>query len=115
MKVTYTGIHVHLTPAQVQKLEEQFKKVSKVLDGKGRGPNAEHEAHVRISVERHLHCAEVNVNFHHHTLVGHAQDADLFAAIHGAAHKLETQAIKVTEKWTDGRRVSKQEAVPDQA
>ena len=114
MKVTYTGRHVDLAPAQVQKVEEQFLKVGKLLDGKGRDAASEQEAHVRISMERHLHCVEVNVNFHHHTLVGHCQDADLFTAIHGAAHKLEKQAIKVTEKWTDGKRISKQEAVPDQ-
>lgn len=115
MKVTYTGRHVDLAPAQVQKLEEQFQKVGKLLDGKGRDASSEHEAHVRISMERHLHCVEANVNFHHHALVGHCQDDDLFTAIHGAIHKLESQAIKVTEKWTDAKRGAKPEPIPDQA
>ncbi|MDQ6679312.1 MAG: ribosome-associated translation inhibitor RaiA [Acidobacteriota bacterium] len=114
MKVTYTGRHVDLAPAQVQKIEEQFIKVGKLLDGKGRDGVSAQEAHVRVGMERHLHCVEVNVNFHHHTLVGHAQDADLFTAIHGAVHKLETQAIKVTEKWNDGKRVSKPGVFPVQ-
>ncbi len=113
MKVTYTGRHVDLAQAQVLKIEEQFKKVGKLLDGKGRDGISEQEAHVRISMERHLHCVEANVNFHHHALVGHCQDADLFTAIHGAARKLETQAIKITEKWTDGKRIPKPEAVSD--
>jgi ribosomal subunit interface protein len=59
---------------------------------------------VRLSQERHLHNAEVTVNFHNHALVGKASDSDLFTAIHGAVHKLESQAIKVTEKWTDGKK-----------
>jgi len=109
MKVTYTGRHVDLAPAQVQMIEDQFHKVGRLLDGKGRNGTAQQEAHVRISMERHLNCVEINVNFHHHTLVGHAQDADLFTAIHGAVHKLETQAVKVTEKWTDGQRALKPE------
>lgn len=109
MKVTYTGRHVDLAPAQVEKLQEQFSKVGRLLDGKGKDGVSPQEAHVRLSLERHLHCVEVNVNFHHHTLVGHCQDADLFTAIHGAAHKLESQAIKVVDKWTDSKRVPKQD------
>jgi len=109
MKVIYTGRHVDLAPAQVQMIEDRFHKVGRLLDGKGRNGTAQQEAHVRISMERHLHCVEINVNFHHHALVGHAQDADLFTAIHGAVHKLETQAVKVTEKWTDGQRAPKPE------
>ncbi len=114
MKVTYTGRHVDLAPAQVQKVEEQFGKVARLLDGKGRDGISQQEAHVRISMERHLHCVEVNVNFHHHALVGHCQDADLFTALHGAVHKLESQAIKVTEKWTDGKRAPKPLLATDQ-
>jgi len=115
MKVTYTGRHVELAPAQVQKLEEQFGKVSRLLDGKGKDGISEQEAHVRVSMERHLHCVEVNINFHHHALVGHCQDPDLFTALHGAVHKLESQAIKVTEKWTDSKRVLKLSELADQA
>ncbi len=104
MKLTYTVSHVDLAPAQVQKIEEQFTKVAKILDGKAKDGVSEQEAHVRISQERHLHNAEVTLNFHHHALVGKASDPDLFTAIHGAVHKLEAQAIKVTEKWTDGKK-----------
>lgn len=112
MKITYTGRHVDLAPAQVGKIEEQFAKVAKLLDGKTRNGDGEHEAHVRLSIERHLHNAEVTVNFHNHTLVGLASDSDLFTAIHGAVHKLETQAIKVTKKWSDGKKIPREEATP---
>ncbi len=91
MKLTYTGGTYDLAPAQIQKIEEQFTKVAKILDGKAKNGDGEQEAHVRISQERHLHNAEVTVNFHHHSLVGKASDPDLFTAIHGAVHKLEAR------------------------
>jgi ribosomal subunit interface protein len=110
MKVTYTGRHVDLAPAQIQNIEEQFKKVAKLLDGKSRDGVGEQEAHVRLSHERHLHTAEVTCNFHHHALVGEASAEDIFTAVNGAIHKLETQAIKVTKKWTDAKKISRESA-----
>jgi putative sigma-54 modulation protein len=100
MKVTYTGRHIELSPAQSQKLTEQFEKVGKLLDnGKG-----EAEAHVVLSHEHHSNIVEVTVPYHHHELVGQASDADLFAAIHAAVGKLEHQALRVREKLRDGKR-----------
>ena len=52
MKITYTGRQVELVPAQLKKLEAQFSKIGKLLDGK-----RECEAHVILSLERHLHQA----------------------------------------------------------
>ena len=99
MKITYTGRQVEFPPAQMQKIEGQFATLSKLLDGGG-----ERGAHVVISHERHLHQAEVTINYHHHALVGIATDADPFTALHGAVLKLEKQALKVREKWRDGHR-----------
>jgi putative sigma-54 modulation protein len=100
MKVTYTGRQVDLTPVQNGKLDAAFAKVSKLLDN-GRG---EVEAHVVVSHERYLNNAEVTIPYHNHELVGQASDADLFTAIHAAIEKLEKQALKVREKWRDGKR-----------
>src|SRR5215813_6359989 len=88
MKITYTGRQVELSPAQLKKLQSQFTKIGKLLDGK-----REHEAHVILSVERHLQKAEVTVNYHHHQLVGLGANGDLFNAIHLAAEKLEKQVL----------------------
>jgi putative sigma-54 modulation protein len=106
MKVTYTGRQTEFHPAQREKLEVQFAKLSKVLDGRG-----EHNAHVVLSTERHLHHAEVTVNYYDHTLVGIHADGDAFTALHEAVNKLEKQALKVKEKWRDTKRGSKPEAV----
>ena len=99
MRITYTGRQVELAPAQLRKIEKQFAKLGKLLDGKD-----QREAHVILSVERRIHCAEINVNYHNHSLVGLAENADLFTAIHAAILKLEKQAIKVRAKWRDSKR-----------
>ena len=100
MKVTYTGRHVDLAPAQAKNLELEFEKVGKILDnGKG-----EAQARVILSHERHLNHAEVTVPYYNHELVGQASDEDLFTAIHAAVGKLEVQAIRVRERWRDGQR-----------
>jgi putative sigma-54 modulation protein len=110
MKITFTGRQVELAPAQAGKIERKFAKVSKLLDGKG-----ESEAHVILSHERHLHHAEVTVNYHHHPLVGIGSDADLFTAIHSAVEKLEKQAIKVRAKWRDTKRTPRQRTAAAEA
>jgi ribosome hibernation promoting factor len=105
MKVTYTGRQVDLSPAQSKKLQAEFEKVGKLLDG-GKG---EAEAHVVLSHERYLNNVEITLPYHNHELVGQASDADLFTAIHLAVAKLEKQAVRVREKWRDGKRTPRKE------
>ena len=106
MRITYTGRHVDLPKTQVEKIEEQFAKVAKLLDGKARDGVGEQEAHVRISHEGRLHQVEIDINFHNHALVGTGSAADLNTAIHDAIHKLEAQAIKVTKRWSDAKHTA---------
>jgi putative sigma-54 modulation protein len=110
MRITYTGRQVELAPAQLKKIEAQFAKVGKLLDGK-----EETEAHVVLSLERHLHHAEVTVHYHNHELVGIGSNVDLFTAIHSAADRLEKQAIKVRAKWRDSKRTPRKAAVAESA
>jgi putative sigma-54 modulation protein len=110
MRITYTGRQVELAPAQLKKIEAQFAKVGKLLDGK-----EEREAHVVLSLERHLHQAEVTVHYHNHELVGIGSNADLFTAIHSAADRLEKQAIKVRSKWRESKRERRKEMAPEPA
>jgi putative sigma-54 modulation protein len=105
MKITYTGRQVELAPAQLKKIEGRFAKVGKLLDGREQS-----EAHVVLSLERHLHQAEVTVNYHNHELVGIGSNVDLTAAIHSAIEKLEKQSIKVRAKWRDTQRTPRKEA-----
>ena len=99
MKITYTGRQVELAPAQLKKLEARFAKIGKLLSGK-----RECEAHIVLSLERHLHRAEATIRYFNHQLVGLGSSSDLFEAIHGAAEKLEKQAVKTRTKWRDTKR-----------
>lgn len=105
MKISYTGRQIELAPAQLKKLEARFAKIGKVLDGR-----RETEAHVILSLERHLHHAEVTVNYFNHQLVGVGSSTDLFTAIHSAAEKLEKQAVKARTKWRDTKRTPHKES-----
>ena len=53
--------------------------------------------------------SKITVPYHHHELVGEGSDADLFTAIHAAVGKLEKQALRVREKWRDGKRTPRKE------
>ena len=99
MKITYTGRQVELAPAQLKKLQARFSKIGMLLDGK-----RECEAHVILKLERHLHHAEVTVNYFGHQLAGLGSNSDLFTAIHAAAEKLEKQCVKARTKWRDAKR-----------
>src|SRR6266700_5699254 len=99
MKITYTGRQVELAPAHLKKLEARFSKIGILLDGK-----RECEAHVILSLERHLHHAEATIRYFNHQLVGLGSSSDLFTAIHSAAEKLEKQAVKARTKWRDTKR-----------
>ncbi|HEY1184883.1 MAG TPA: ribosome-associated translation inhibitor RaiA [Bryobacteraceae bacterium] len=105
MKITYTGRQVELKPAELKKLEARFAKIGKLLDGK-----REAEAHVILSIERHLHQAEATVNYYGHQLAGEGSSTDLFMAIHSAAEKLEKQAVKARTKWRDNKRTPRKSA-----
>lgn len=99
MKITYTGRQVELAPAQLKKLQAQFAKIGKLLDGK-----RESEAHVILSLERHLHHAEATISYYNHQLVGLGSSSDLFNAIHAASEKLEKQVLKARTKFRDTKR-----------
>ena len=99
MKITYTGRQVELAPAQLRKLEAHFAKIGKLLDRK-----RECEAHVILSLERHLHHAEATIHYYNHQLVGLGSSSDLFNAIHAAAEKLEKQVLKTRTKFRDNKR-----------
>ena len=99
MKITYTGRQVELAPAQLKMLEARFAKVGMLLDGR-----RECEAHVILSLERHLHHAEVTIYYYQHLLVGLGSNSDLFTAIHSAVEKLEKQVVKTRTKWRDTKR-----------
>src|ERR1700730_10120676 len=101
MKVSYRGIPKELPSKLQEKLDAKFSKLSKLLEQRG-----EKEAHVIVTTERHLHNAEITLQFYDHQLVGVGSNGDLFAAITTALEKLEKQAVKQRTKWRETKRRS---------
>jgi putative sigma-54 modulation protein len=99
MHVSYRGVHHDLDPKLQEKLDAKFSKIARLLERRG-----EQEAHVVVTTERHLHNAEITLQFYGHQLVGECSDADLFTSIQTAVEKLEKQAVKVREKWREKHR-----------
>lgn len=98
MNVSYKGIKQELSPKIQKKLDAKFAKLSKLLERRG-----EKEAHVVVNSERHLHRAEITIQFYGQQLVGAGSDADLLNALSQACEKLETQALKNLAKWRERR------------
>lgn len=105
MRVSYTGRQVELAPAQLKKIEAGLAKIGKLLDGR-----EEKEAHVVLSHERHVHNAEITVDYYDHRLVGIGSGPDLYTAMDAAIAKLEKQAVKVRERWRDLKRLPRKGA-----
>jgi|SRR5579862_720213 len=101
MKVSYRGAEGEFPPKLQEKLDAKFSKLSKLLERRG-----EKEAHVIITNERHLHKAEITIQFYDHQLVGIGADGDLFKAMSDAIEKLEKQAVKQRSKWREKKRRS---------
>lgn len=99
MKVTYKGMPHALPPKVQQKLDGKFAKIAKLLDGRG-----EREAHVIVTQERRMCCAEITLQFHDHKLIGKGSDTDLFTALSMALEKLDSQAVKQRTKWRAAHR-----------
>lgn len=97
MKLDITGRHIEITPALKEFTEEKLHKLEKLLDGPL-------EAHVRLSIEKHRHTAEIQIKSRTAVLSGTQETGDLYASIGEVADKLERQALKHKEKMRDRRQ-----------
>ena len=95
MKITYTGRNGEFPQEQQKKLDAKIAKIAKLLDDRG----GEKEAHIILTSERHLHNAEITINYYDHAMVGASSEADEFTAICTAIDKLEKQILKHRAKW----------------
>ena len=98
MNITYKGKTREFTGDEQKKLDAKFARLGQLVDRKG-----ERKAHVVVTATRHLHKAEIQMNFEEHPLVGIASDPDFYQAITAAVDKLEKQTVKVREKMRDHR------------
>ena len=71
--------------------KEKVERVNKYLDRAG-------EAHVVLSLERHLHHADITIHSGAWVLRGRDKSADMYASIDAAMDKIEAQLRKYKEK-----------------
>jgi putative sigma-54 modulation protein len=71
--------------------KEKVERVNKYLDRAG-------EAHVVLSLERHLHHAEITIHSGAWVLRGKEKSEDMYASIDAAMDKIESQLRKYKEK-----------------
>ena len=102
MKLHYTTRQIKIPDGLRKKLEGKFLKIYKIL-----GNRHEPEAHLILSLERHLYHAEVTVHYRHHTMVVESAGADLPGVLLGTAEKLEKQIVRNKERWRERKRRAK--------
>jgi putative sigma-54 modulation protein len=102
MKLIYSGKTKEFTPELEKKITTKLAKLSKFIEQRG-----EREAHIAHQVERHLHKVMIEVNFYDHALIGEGVDADLDTAMCHAVEKIETQTVKLRNRWRDTHRDAK--------
>ncbi len=101
MRFEYTGRHVEVSPAIRKHVENHFKKLDHIFNGKPAW------THAIIDVEKSRHIAELIVHWRDHTLTAKVSNADMYLALTRAIAKIEKQAIKLKEKTIDRKQGAK--------
>jgi putative sigma-54 modulation protein len=98
MKCSVTFRHMKPSEPIREFAEEKVDKLSKLIDNGG-------EAHVTLSVEKHLHCAHVELMTHGSLrLRGEEKSEDMYASIENAIEKIIKQVKRYRSKIRDHKR-----------
>lgn len=95
MKFEYTGRHIEVTPALKAHVEDHFKRIDHLFDGR---PS---KAHVIIEVERGRHRSEIILNWRKEVLTATTTNSDMYLSLSQTVAKLEKQALKIKNKIID--------------
>lgn len=101
MKFEYTGRHIEVTPALKSHVEEHFKRIKHLFDGKAI------KAHVIIEVERGRHRSEIIVKWRNEVLTAHTTLNDMYQSLSKTISKIEKQALKIKNKIIDKHHKAK--------
>lgn len=95
MKFDFTGRHIEVTPALRTHVEDHFKKVDHLFDGKPA------KAHVIIEVERGRHRSEMVINWRNEVLTATTSHDDMYQSLTQTIGKIEKQARRLKTKVID--------------
>jgi putative sigma-54 modulation protein len=91
MQLSITFRHMDASDSIREYAQERVERVNKYIDRAG-------EAHVVLSLERHLHNAEIQIQSGSWVLRGREKSEDMHASIDGAMEKIERQLTRQKEK-----------------
>jgi putative sigma-54 modulation protein len=89
---------LHLAFRNIEATEALKARIEKRVEKLGKFVTYPMEVHVRTSVEKNLHCAEITCHAEYRDFVAIAKTKDLYESIDEAAHKIEGQLKKEREK-----------------
>jgi putative sigma-54 modulation protein len=95
MKIEYTGRHIEVTPALKAHVDEHFRRLSHLFDGKAI------KAHVIIEVERNRHRSEIVVYWRNEVLTATTTLSDMYKSLSQSIAKIEKQALRLKDKVID--------------
>ena len=96
MRIQFTFRNLDSSDALKQHATDKLTKLQKYL-------RAPLDVEVTLSVERHLHCADVHLSTHSgETLQGRDESDDMYASIDLVVDKIRKQLVR-----TSGRRASR--------
>jgi putative sigma-54 modulation protein len=95
MNIEFTGRHIEVTPALKRHVEEHFRKIEHLFDGKPVN------AHVIIEVERGMHRSEIIMNWRNEVLTAHTSISDMYKSLSQTIGKIEKQARRLHDKVID--------------
>ena len=95
MKFEFTGRHIEVTPALRKHVEDHFKRIEDIFDGKPV------KAHIIIEVSRGRHRSEIVMNWWNETLTAVSINSDMYQSLSLTIDKIEKQARRMKEKVID--------------
>lgn len=95
MKFEYTGRHIEVTPALRTHVEDHFKRIDHLFNGKPA------KAHIIIEVERGRHRAEIVVKWRNEVLTAASTLSDMYQSLSQSVDKIEKQALRIKNKVID--------------
>ncbi|MBX3297178.1 MAG: ribosome-associated translation inhibitor RaiA [Acidobacteria bacterium] len=105
MKFEYTGRHIEVTPALKQHVQEHFKRIDHLFQGKPA------KAQVIIEVERGRHRSEIIVKWRNDILTATTVNSDMYKSLSQSIDKIEKQALRLKNKVIDKSHKAKKAGV----
>ena len=104
MKFEFTGRHIEVTPALRAHVEDHFKRIEHLFNGKPV------KAHVIIEVSRGRHRSEIVMNWWNETLTAISTNSDMYQSLSQSVDKIEKQARRIKEKVIDKSHKARRKA-----